>query len=94
MSFIIELRNQKKRESLWSTTCEYRGYYLCVKVDGVETRYFFGETFHDALGNFELACDKFLTDKNGWRYSVRRHFGFDVNGRIAWGDFDLTDSFC
>lgn len=94
MLLVTQMKKNMKAEKWGSTTGEYRGYYLCVRVDEITTKYYFGETYNEALANFEKACDQWLTPKNGWRYWVDRSSGLDVKGCPAWGNIDIVDHFC
>lgn len=90
MSKFFAKYTKERLKSQWGDTSgKFIGYYLCVKLDGVETKYWFAETLSSARKNLDKACDKWLTEKNGWRYSVEYSHGLDVKGYVAWGNMDI-----
>lgn len=85
-------KTQQKEK--WGATCGIsRGYYLCVRIDGTERKYWFGEQFSVAKANFDRACNQWLTEKNGWRYTIEYSHGLLVNGTVGWGNMNLADDF-
>ena len=95
MTGFIKQVSRANTQAKWgSTEGIYPGFYLCVKTDGVETKRWFGDSFEMAMRNFEKACNTWLTENNGWRYTVEKSLGIAVDGRIAWGNMDLADYFC
>ena len=66
-----------------------RGYYLALPNGD---RHWLGEAINDAARAIDQACDKHLSDKNGWQYWVDYCYGYDVKNNLAWANIDQTDS--
>ncbi len=66
-----------------------RGYYL-VLPNG--DRHWLRETIHEAARTIDKACDKYLSDKDGYEYWVDFCYGYDVKGNLAWSNVDHTDT--
>lgn len=95
-SFIKELQANKKQveKGYWGDTSGmHKGYYFCIKIDGIETKYYFGTTFPEAQKNFEKAANQWITPKNGYRWGVEYSDGKLENGYIGWGNVDLSEEF-
>lgn len=94
MSTLVKQCKNRREEPRWGAQCGLqRGYYLCVRVDGSETKHWFGETFRLAKLNLERASNTWLTEVNGWRYTIEYSHGPIANGTVGWGNLDLTDQF-
>ena len=64
------------------------GYYLVLpNMD----RHWIGGTIYDAARAIEKACDKYLSDNDGWQYWVDYCHGYDVGGNLAWANVDQSD---
>ena len=65
-----------------------RGYYLVLPN---RDRHWLGETTYDAARAIDKACDKHLSEKDGWRYCVDYCHGYDVKGNLAWANRDFSN---
>ena len=65
-----------------------RGYYLVLSN---RDRHWLGESVYDAARVIEKACDKYLSEKDGWQYWVDYCHGYDVKGNLAWANVDKSD---
>lgn len=65
-----------------------RGYYLVLPSGD---RHWLGEATYDAARAIDKACDKYLSDKDGWQYWVDYCYGYDVYNKFAWTNVDQTD---
>lgn len=70
-----------------------RGYYMVIESETDEDRYWFGETFEQACCNFDRTGNKYLNDKNNYRYWIAYCSGYDVGGKMSWANRDCSEDF-
>ena len=61
-----------------------KGYYLVVPTG----RYFIGASINEARKRIDRACDKHLSESNGWDYWIDYSHGKDIFGNAAWSNLD------
>jgi hypothetical protein len=90
MSFIktYSKHYNKNTKEQGISDCSYKGYYL-VKTSSGERFFISTKVDVEAL---EKVADKVLTDTD-YDYWIDYSNGFDVQGKVAWSNFDMTDKF-
>lgn len=85
---------KKKAKGRGYTMESVRGYYfVCKDKQGVECRYWMGETFEEAFVEFEIMGDKYLGEHNNYEYWIDFCLGYDIDRRLTWSNLDHSDRF-
>ncbi len=66
------------------------GYYIVVKGES----YFLGRNRDIAAEVLDRDADKYLNESNGYNYYIDYCFGYDVDGRLLWSEFDRSNDLC